>query len=75
VRYQPGSATGPACDLEFSIDGGSTFAKPELPRTGSGKKSVRKPPSAPEYTHVRWVLRRPLAPGATALLRFRAVFS
>jgi hypothetical protein len=24
---------------------------------------------------VRWVLRRPLAPGATALLRFRAVFS
>ena len=75
VRYQTGSATGPACDVEFSVDGGSSFVKPELPRTGSGKKSVRKPVPAPEYTHVRWVLRRPLAPGATALLRFRAVFS
>jgi uncharacterized repeat protein (TIGR01451 family) len=74
VRYQPGSATGPACDVEFSVDGGN-FAKPELPRAGSGKKSARKPAPAPEYTHVRWVLRRPLAPGATALLRFRAVFS
>ena len=75
VRYQPGSATGPACDVEFSVDGRGSFAKPELPRTGSGKKSARKPAPAPEYTHVRWVLRRPLAPGATALLRFRAVFS
>ena len=25
-----------------------------------------------DYTHVRWRLRAPLAPGATALLRFRA---
>ena len=24
------------------------------------------------YTHVRWTLEHPLAPGATALLRFRA---
>lgn len=75
VRYQAGSATGPACDIHFSVDGGNSFAAPEVPRSGSGKKSSRKPASAPEYTHVRWVLRKPLAPGATALLRFRAVFS
>jgi len=44
LSYIPGSAVGPACDVEVS-------------------------PS-----HLRWALRRPLAPGATALLRFRATF-
>ena len=74
VVYQPGSAAGPACDVQFSADGGLTFAPPERPRAANLRKSARKGP-APEYTHVRWVMRKPLAPGATALLRFRAVFA
>lgn len=60
LGYLPGSAVGPACDVELSTDGGATFAP-----------ASRKPAS---YSHVRWILRRPLAPGATALLRFRATF-
>jgi uncharacterized repeat protein (TIGR01451 family) len=59
VQYLEGSAVGPACDLEFSTDGGVTFASK---------------PTDPHYTHLRWILRRPLPPGATALLRFRATF-
>ena len=59
LRYVPGSATGPACDIEYSEDGGETF--------------VAKPPDG-EFTHLRWILRRPLPPGSTALLRFRATF-
>jgi uncharacterized repeat protein (TIGR01451 family) len=59
LHYVAGSAVGPACDVEFSADGGATF---------------QRRPDEPEYTHVRWSLRRPLPPGATALLRFRAVF-
>jgi uncharacterized repeat protein (TIGR01451 family) len=78
VHYERGSATGPAAVVQFSIDGGRTFATPdEMARaTGSGKnkKGARKPPVS-DYTHVRWVLTRPLSPGATALLRFRATFS
>lgn len=59
LQFIPGSAAGPSCLVEFSVDGGTTFtAQPQ----GSG------------YTHVRWSLRRPLPPGATALLRFRATF-
>jgi len=27
-----------------------------------------------EYSHVRWILSRPVPPRATALLRFRAIF-
>jgi len=59
VDYVPGSAAGPGCRVEFSLDGGVTFER------ASGKGP---------YTHVRWILEQPLAPGATALLRFRAVF-
>jgi len=59
LQYVPKSATGPASDVEFSTDGGNTFATQ---------------PEGGEYTHVRWRLRRPLPAGATALLRFRATF-
>ena len=59
MQYLPGSAAGPASDIEFSTDGGRSFqARPETA----------------DYSHLRWNLRRPLAPGATALLRFRAKF-
>ena len=59
LHYLPGSATGPACDIEFSADGGKTFAA--KPQDG-------------DYTHVRWSMRQPLPPSSTALLRFRATF-
>jgi len=59
VQYIDGSAVGPDCDVEFSTDGGASFGS--------------KPPQG-EYTHLRWTMRRPLPPGATALLRFRATF-
>jgi uncharacterized repeat protein (TIGR01451 family) len=59
VDYVRRSASGPACVVEVSSDGGATYAA----EAKSG-----------EYTHLRWTCRKPLAPGATALLRFRAIF-
>ena len=59
LQYLAGSASGPDCDIDFSVDGGRTFAAK---------------PAGAEFTHVRWTLRRPLPPGSTALLRFRATF-
>ncbi len=59
VHYVAGSATGPACDVALSVDNGATYS--------SGGKPG-------DFTHVRWLFQRPLAPGATALLRFRATF-
>lgn len=65
--YVPGTASGPGAIVTFSIDGGQTFIRAEeLEREG------RMPPS--KYTHIRWQLRNPLAPGASALMRFQAVF-
>lgn len=72
VHYAPGSAAGPACEVQFSADGGKTFTVPRTPPP-TGRKTAPRP--TVEYTHVRWILKRPLSPGATALLRFRATFS
>jgi uncharacterized repeat protein (TIGR01451 family) len=67
--YMDDSAVGPSADIEFSVDGGVTFAPPEALKLDDG---TRAPPE--RYTHIRWRLRNPLAPGAVALARFRAVF-
>jgi len=76
VRYLRGSATGPAAEVQFSIDGGKTFATPEaLARAAGGGKKGQRKPLENDYTHVRWVLSKPLGPASTALLRFRATFS
>jgi len=76
VHYLRGSATGPAVEVQFSIDGGETYATPEtLARAARGGKKSANKPLEKDYTHVRWVLRKPLGPASTALLRFRATFS
>jgi len=69
VHYLRGSAAGPACEVQFSVDGGGSFISP-----ANGTRASRKQPPS-DYTHVRWILTKPLAPGATALLRFRATFT
>ena len=74
VHYLRGSATGPACEVQFSIDDGASFAPAgKLGAAAAGKP--RRQVSETDYTHVRWLLSRPLAPGAVALLRFRARFA
>jgi uncharacterized repeat protein (TIGR01451 family) len=73
VRYEAGSAAGPASRIQFSSDGGATFHPAEPARSATRRKA--SPAPTPDYTHVRWVLEKPLAPKATALLRFRAAFS
>jgi uncharacterized repeat protein (TIGR01451 family) len=69
VHYLRGSAAGPACEIQFSVDGGGSF----IALANDTSASRKHPPS--DYTHVRWILTKPLAPGATALLRFRATFT
>jgi uncharacterized repeat protein (TIGR01451 family) len=70
--YIADSAAGPGAVVSFSIDGGHSFAAPEaLTVDNEGSKHLAQPA---QYTHIRWQLRNPLAPGATALARFRATF-
>jgi uncharacterized repeat protein (TIGR01451 family) len=71
LTYVGGSAVGPAATVHFSVDSGESFAAaPDLRVVAAGQAARRAAPA--DYTHVRWILKRPLAGGATALLRFRA---
>lgn len=71
LKYVGGSAVGPAATIHFSVDSGESFAAAtDLKVVATGQPVRRAAPA--DYTHVRWILKRPLAGGATALLRFRA---
>lgn len=73
TTYAEHSASGPGTDIQFSADGGLTFA-PEARVTMNDSSGVQREASAADFTHIRWRLRNALAPGAVALARFQAVF-
>ena len=71
--YVPGSAVGPGTDVSFSIDGGANFsAADEL--AAEDENGMPVVVESKPYTHIRWSMRKNLAPGATGYARFRAVF-
>lgn len=73
TSYVPDSAAGPGADISLSADGGVSFGT-EGRLMVSDPTGIARPATARDYTHIRWHLRNPLAPGAVALARFRAVF-
>ena len=69
--YVDGSAFGPGSDIEFSADGGRTFANSnELTVTEDGETRAA---GAEDFTHIRWVMQKELAVGALGTARFSAV--
>ncbi len=71
TAYVAGSASGPAVDVSLSADGGRTFT---TERKTAASARGEEAATAVQYTHIRWRFRNAIAPGATALARFRAVF-
>jgi uncharacterized repeat protein (TIGR01451 family) len=73
TTYVPYSAAGPGAIVTFSADGGKSYAaEGQLHVTDAAGVSRQALPQ--DYTHIRWQLHNPLAPGAVALARFRAIF-
>lgn len=72
TTYLGNSAAGPGAAVSFSVDGGGRFEPAESLMIEV--EGMKQPAQATQYTHIRWQLRNPLAPGATALARFRATF-
>ena len=65
------SAAGEDMVIEFSADGGASFAAAaELTVTDNGTSRAA---TAEDITHVRWVMRNDLAAGAQGIARFAAV--
>jgi uncharacterized repeat protein (TIGR01451 family) len=71
TTYLADSASGPGADVSFSVDGRTFSPAASLMIESEGTRQLAQ---AAQYTHIRWQLRNPLAPGAIALARFRATF-
>lgn len=72
MTYRDGSAFGAGTQFEASVDGGQTFRAPAALRVRAADGSQR-PATPADYTHLRWTLNTPVAPGQKGFVRYRAV--
>ena len=68
--YVDGSAFGPGADIQFSVDGGQSFAARDT-LTVEENGDLR-PAEAKDFTHIRWVMKQDLPVGAQGMARFSA---
>jgi uncharacterized repeat protein (TIGR01451 family) len=71
MTYVDKSAEGKGARIDYSVDGGKTYNLPDKLMVTDGQGRSRTA-SAKDYTHIRWILRAPLAPGGTGSVSFRA---
>lgn len=71
MDYIEGSAVGAGARITFSVDGGKTFAAKEKLQV-RGKDGATRAALASDYTHIRWQFEKPLAPGESRSVEFRA---
>ena len=71
--YVPGTASqSPGLTVEYSIDGGKTFAaKPLITTKGKNGAGQTVPAPPDRYTTIRWTWEKPLAAGASATVSYQ----
>jgi uncharacterized repeat protein (TIGR01451 family) len=69
--YTKGSASGTDTIITFSVDNGATYDLPAK-LTIVGADGKKRPAKGSDYTHIRWTLKRSLAPGEKGQASFRA---
>ena len=69
----PESVIGPGAHVSYSADGGHSFGEFPITRSVIGPDGLRIDQAVPveEYTHVRWTLTEPLAPGQVRIANFK----
>lgn len=70
LSYVAGSAFAPGMLIEFSVDGGVSYAASEDLTVDEDGQS--RAATAEDYTHIRFVMQDDLAAGAQGIARFRA---
>ena len=69
----PGSAEGTDADVTCSIDNGVSWHKPPVMvrlKNAAGKELIQSA-AAESYTHVRWVIKKPVLPGQSGRVSFK----
>jgi uncharacterized repeat protein (TIGR01451 family) len=73
VRYIADTAEGKDAEITYSIDKGRTWLKPPVMiefRKPDG--SLEKKPAPPDmYTHIKWAIKKPVAPGQAGQVSFK----
>lgn len=71
MLYLDKSAEGAGTSIDFSVDKGRTYGSAGAlkVKTSDGKE---RPAAAADITHIRWTLEKPVTPGATGSVSFRA---
>ncbi len=71
MLYTDGSAEGADTRIEFSVDGGKTYGPAAKLKVRSADGKERRAGAA-DYTHIRWIIEKPLKQGAQGSVSFRA---
>jgi uncharacterized repeat protein (TIGR01451 family) len=71
MEYVDGSASVADARLTFSVDGGVNFAAKEALKV-KGEDGAMRAALPGDFTHIRWQLEKPLAPGEVRAVSFRA---
>ena len=71
MAYVGDTAFGPGTEVTYSVDGGRNYGFPDR-LTAKDEAGDDRPATASDYTHIRWVMRNNLEPGAKGFARFRA---
>jgi len=71
MEYVDGSVSADGARVTFSVDGGKSFAAKESLKV-RGKDGAMRAALPADFTHIRWQLEKPLAPGETRAVSFRA---
>jgi uncharacterized repeat protein (TIGR01451 family) len=71
MDYVDGSATSQGARLTFSADGGKTWTARDKAMV-KGKDGAMRVATAQEITHLRWQFEKPIAPGESRAVEFRA---
>jgi uncharacterized repeat protein (TIGR01451 family) len=73
VRYISDTAEGKDAEITFSVDNGRTWVKPPAMiefRNPDG--SLEKKPAPPDmYTHIKWTIKKSVAPGEAGQVSFK----
>lgn len=74
VVYVPESAEGEDTVITCSIDDGLSWHQQPVMTTVKNPDGgeVREPAPADHYTHIRWIIQKPVAPGQSGRVSFRA---
>jgi len=71
MTYVDKSAGGEGTKIEFSADNGKSYGAPETLMITDAQGKTRRALAA-DYTHIRWLVTKPLAPGGKGSVSFKA---